>query len=314
MERSRMRKEPSPSAALEVPGLELVNPLSQRTLLSVRRWRLRLVRPVRVPCPDILHHLVCEPLHRWQDLDDGKDQRAHQELDEAHLRERPVDLLSVVQRLHWHAEALLLVALEEELLEHLPGPEATDAEGLHGVGNVCDVQQHLRQQLPRLRLAEALHRLARREVVRVVCIELAGGFEDLGVHLVHHLHLLDHGEVLRVVGVQDRVYADLAHVLILRLCQCREDVALHLRHDLKELGTMHVLQRRFVVVPQREVVGGLYEEGVVEAWMAHVMAHGAHQQCVPLVAAQEGIGGAGVQEAVDPVRDVDGVEPVVVRA
>lgn len=54
----------------------------------------------------------------------------------------------------------------------------------------------------------------------------------------------------------------LAHLLPFVGSEVLQDVALRLLHDLKTRGSVHVLQRRYIVVPQRKVVASCDKEGV----------------------------------------------------
>mmetsp|Transcript_36010 Transcript_36010/g.103469 ORF Transcript_36010/g.103469 Transcript_36010/m.103469 type:complete len:396 (+) Transcript_36010:736-1923(+) len=76
---------------------------------------------------------------------------------------------------------------------------------------------------------------------------------------------------------------------------------------------MHVLQWRFVVVPQSDFVGGLDEEGVVQARVANVVADRAHEKRIPLAIVQVSLPSTNSQEPVNSMGHIDGVEPIVVR-
>mmetsp|Transcript_67978 Transcript_67978/g.157773 ORF Transcript_67978/g.157773 Transcript_67978/m.157773 type:complete len:388 (+) Transcript_67978:247-1410(+) len=266
-----------------------------------------------MPSPYVLHHLFHHALRGRKHLDHGKHQGRHQELDEADLGEGTVDLLAVVQRLHWHPKALLRVALQEELFQHLACPNLADAEGLHGVGDVRHVEHQFRKELAGLGLTEAIYGLFRWPTLWVVLEDFTTSIQNFRVHLVDHLDLLYHCKVLRVVGVEDRVYANLAHFQELRLRQHGKDVARWRAHKLEKFGAMHVLQGGLVVVAQRQLVGRFDQEGVVQTRVTDVVAHCAHKQRITLTAAEKGIRAANLQEAVDAVHDVDGMKPVVVR-
>mmetsp|Transcript_44525 Transcript_44525/g.123822 ORF Transcript_44525/g.123822 Transcript_44525/m.123822 type:complete len:290 (-) Transcript_44525:703-1572(-) len=258
------------------PSLKPLDTISECCLLWLGGRRCCPGQPIPVPAPHVLDHLLRVGLGRRKHLHDSEGQRRHQELYEADLRERAVDLLAVIQRLHWNAELLLLITLQEELLQHLIGPQAANAEGLHRVGYVRKVEQQFRKELARLWLTEAVGGLLCGKTVAVFDKKLARCVENLRVHLVQHLDLFDHCEVLRVVRVQDRIDANLPYLQVLLLRQRPEDTALRPANKLEELSAVHVLQRGLVVVPQCQVVGGLDEEVVVKADVGNVVAHGAH--------------------------------------
>mmetsp|Transcript_66503 Transcript_66503/g.194610 ORF Transcript_66503/g.194610 Transcript_66503/m.194610 type:complete len:204 (-) Transcript_66503:2217-2828(-) len=148
---------------------------------------------------------------------------------------------------------------------------------------------------------------------RHVVICLTQSIEELRVHLIEHLHLFDHGKVLRIVCVEDHLYADLPDILKLVLSQQGKDVGLGHAHKLEEPGAVHVLKRGLVVVPQSKVVGCFYEVDVVHTRVADVVADGAHQEPEALRAAEELLRPTLTQEAVDEVGDIDRMVPVVVE-
>mmetsp|Transcript_90879 Transcript_90879/g.261883 ORF Transcript_90879/g.261883 Transcript_90879/m.261883 type:complete len:402 (-) Transcript_90879:1379-2584(-) len=176
------------------------------------------------------------------------------------------------------------------------------------------MQHELHEQLARLGLAEGVNGFPRREFVRVLSVEVPRGIQYLGIHLVHHLHLLDHREVLRIIGVQNGVDADLAHLAKLLLLQRRENAALGLGGELEQPRAMHILEGRAVVVAERKLMRRLDEEGVVQPRMPDIMADSADEQGVPLATAEASVPGADPQQPVHAMRDVDGVEPVVIWA
>mmetsp|Transcript_19014 Transcript_19014/g.53637 ORF Transcript_19014/g.53637 Transcript_19014/m.53637 type:complete len:270 (+) Transcript_19014:620-1429(+) len=175
------------------------------------------------------------------------------------------------------------------------------------------MEEQLLDQFLGLWLGKNIHDFARGGLDLPGLVHLQRDVEHVRVHLVQHLQLLHHGEVVDVVRVQDRVDARLPDLPVLLLVEHPERGRLGLVDDLEELRAVHVLQRRVVVVPDRQLVGRLEEEGVVEARVAHVVAHGADDQRVPLVGAQERVGRAQVQEPEHAVGHVHRVVPVVVR-
>mmetsp|Transcript_86921 Transcript_86921/g.266090 ORF Transcript_86921/g.266090 Transcript_86921/m.266090 type:complete len:279 (-) Transcript_86921:182-1018(-) len=76
---------------------------------------------------------------------------------------------------------------------------------------------------------------------------------------------------------------------------------------------MHILQRRPVVVTERQVMRALDEVHVIDAWVADVVADRAEEDREALHPGEVRVRAAEQQEPVDAMRDVDGVEPIVVR-
>ena len=128
--------------------------------------------------------------------------------------------------------------------------------------------------------------------VMVTLVVLGRVKKNIGVDLIHHLHLLDHHEVHGVVRMQDHVDTNLAHFKEVLLGQTLEDVGMRVVDELEKLGAMQVFHRRLVVVPEGQLVRRLREEDVVNAQMIYVMANGADKERVTFLLAEEVLGGA----------------------
>ena len=131
-----------------------------------------------------------------------------QDRDEATLTLRDVGLRAVHKRRDGQAEALLLLALLEELLHHAARPLAGELPLLRGVGDVGRVEAHGEKQ-PHV-LAVGLLVRPRRDP-RL----------ELGEMVEVELH----------VGAEDRVHERLPRLLVLLLAEAVEGVELLVEHQ-----------------------------------------------------------------------------------
>mmetsp|Transcript_41081 Transcript_41081/g.132115 ORF Transcript_41081/g.132115 Transcript_41081/m.132115 type:complete len:242 (+) Transcript_41081:147-872(+) len=156
-----------------------------------------VVDPVVAPQPDVFCHLRGQRVKLGEDLDRRHGEGCHEEVDEAVLGARPADLLAVVEHAHGDAQALLLVALVEELVEDTMRPSLADVERLQWIRDVGKVEEELQEQRGVLaqdvRLVLRQERRSRRQ---------AGLFlDDVGANLVGLVHILHHVEVVREISV-----------------------------------------------------------------------------------------------------------------
>ena len=100
----------------------------------------------------------------------------------------------------------------------------------------------------------------RRSIMSIWCFDMAASLcttsLDTGdIRLVQHMRLLDEGEVVHHVRVEDHIDTHPTHIEELRSGQRLEDVgAGRATGDLEELRAVEVLQRAAVVVAHRELV------------------------------------------------------------
>lgn len=80
------------------------------------------------------------------------------------------------------------------------------------------------------------------------------------------------------VGRQDAPYDALAHYSVRRIVQGREDVALGRLQDPKCHGAMMILQRRDIVVAQRQLGPRVYLIDIVVARMVEIVADARDNQ------------------------------------
>mmetsp|Transcript_91308 Transcript_91308/g.258619 ORF Transcript_91308/g.258619 Transcript_91308/m.258619 type:complete len:1051 (+) Transcript_91308:350-3502(+) len=224
----------------------------------------------------------------------------------------PVGPIAVIQRLHGDAKLPLAVALAVELLHDERGPGLAEPEGLRGVGDVAEVEQRDAQVPAHVRAAEEVDDLPRRELDAAGPVHLLSGVEELGVDLVERLELLDHGEVVLVVGVEHGLDADPPGFGVLGPRELAEDGRLGLARELEEPRAVHALERRLVVVAQRELVRGLHEEGVAEARVPDVVADSAHEEREALQGPQVVLRARELEGAEEGEGHVHGVGPAVV--
>mmetsp|Transcript_40870 Transcript_40870/g.122132 ORF Transcript_40870/g.122132 Transcript_40870/m.122132 type:complete len:399 (+) Transcript_40870:88-1284(+) len=298
-------------ALAPVPGGQLLHlvadPLHVRVpLLHVLGRGPGLLHPEVPPRLQVARHLPGQGLERGEDGDGAHDEGGREEGDEAVLGAGPADPVAVVEHAHGDAQALLLVALREELVLDARGPEHVDPEGLQGVGDVREVQEELvpERDVP----AEHLRDVALHGALGVPRLRVA----PLGAHLVGPPDLLDYLGVLRVVGVQDGRDAHRAGPPVGLPGKAPEDVPDGVAAEVEELGAMHVLQGRAVVVPKSQIMRRLHQEGVVQPRVPNVMADSTHNEGEPFEVAEDALCCAHVQQPEDAVRDVDRVVPVVV--
>mmetsp|Transcript_69408 Transcript_69408/g.165380 ORF Transcript_69408/g.165380 Transcript_69408/m.165380 type:complete len:265 (+) Transcript_69408:269-1063(+) len=241
-----------------------------------------------------------------KDLDSTVDQRCHKELDETVLRAGPIDLLPVVQHADWEAQPLLLVALLKKLIEHAPRPLLADRKGLQRVRHVREVQEEL-QPLQRV-LLHHLFQVLRHEVS---CPSLS--VTKVRRHFVDLADLANHLEVVDVVGVQNRCDADPPGLLLCFLVHLLKDICLLFCRYLEELRAVHVLQRRLVIVAQRQVITQLHEEGVGPTLVPDVVAQRSHQQRIYIYTVQPCLGRRQAKKPVDRMEHIAGMRIVVIR-
>mmetsp|Transcript_68 Transcript_68/g.208 ORF Transcript_68/g.208 Transcript_68/m.208 type:complete len:502 (-) Transcript_68:1187-2692(-) len=295
-----------------VPCLHLLYSVEHALPLGLTRLRLRLLEPTLTPGCRVLHHRLCTRQNGRQHLNNREEKWRDQELNETNLRKGSVHLISVVEGLNWDANLPLLVSLAEELFQHLIRPDLANPERLVAIRNIRHVEDDLDKHLPGIGLAENLNHILPGEgcVLREAS---SGGVKHFRVDLVKHLHLLHHGEVVHVVRMQDRLNASLSDLLELVCREVSEDVALRGAHELEEPGTVHVLERRLVVVPQGQLVRCLHKEDVVQPRMAHIVAGRTHQESVALQGAKVVLRATYAQQPVHAVGHVHGMIPGVVR-
>mmetsp|Transcript_5826 Transcript_5826/g.16867 ORF Transcript_5826/g.16867 Transcript_5826/m.16867 type:complete len:464 (+) Transcript_5826:620-2011(+) len=134
------------------------------------------------------------------------------------------------------------------------------------------------------------------------------------MHLVQHVGILDHLEVVHHVRVEDGLDAESPALEEVVPPQGFKDIrALRGGEDLEHRGAVHVLQGAAVVVAHGEVVADLDEEGVVETGVPHVMAHRRHQQRELLQPRQKDVGLRQQHKPPNHVQDVDRVHECVER-
>mmetsp|Transcript_24630 Transcript_24630/g.43923 ORF Transcript_24630/g.43923 Transcript_24630/m.43923 type:complete len:212 (-) Transcript_24630:217-852(-) len=202
--------------------------------------------------------------HREQ-LHSAGNQRRHQEIDESVLRAWTIDLVAVVQHANRESKLFLLITLSKELLKHAPSPLLADLEGFQRIRYICKMQEEL----------HPLELVPNQHVRLVPCRECylgRLGFAYGLLHLVELVELLDHVEMMHIIGVKDGGDASLAGVLEVLFASKLKNVCLSIAGNVEELGTVHVLQGRLVIIPKRHLVPGLHQEGVCLPEVAEIVA------------------------------------------
>mmetsp|Transcript_47754 Transcript_47754/g.136389 ORF Transcript_47754/g.136389 Transcript_47754/m.136389 type:complete len:542 (+) Transcript_47754:117-1742(+) len=297
--------------ARALPLLSLQERESLRDPLVLLRVGLRLL-PALEPAAEVVVQPLLAGLQGRQPLHGLLGQGHHKELEEAQLGVGQVHGLAVIERLHGQTQGLLEVALQEELLEEERGPVLAQPPGLHGVGDVGEVKEGGPHELAHVWGRQDVHHLGRGAGLPVAEVRLHGHVQGLRVDLHGHLELLHHGEVVLVVRAQDGVDADLARLAVGERRQPREDLVARAVRELEEPRAVHVFQWRLVVVPDRQLVGRLDEEGVVEPRMPYVVPDGTDHQREALMDAEEVLRAGHGEAAEQREGHVGRVDPAVV--
>mmetsp|Transcript_91693 Transcript_91693/g.259675 ORF Transcript_91693/g.259675 Transcript_91693/m.259675 type:complete len:452 (+) Transcript_91693:526-1881(+) len=135
---------------------------------------------------------------------------------------------------------------------------------------------------------------------------------DARCHLILHVDALDKLEVVGHVRMEDGGNADFPRELVLMGGKPLEDIGGAVVANLEEPGAVHVLQRRGVVVEERQLVPDLEEELVCPPLVPDVVAERRNQQRVLLHVAEPGAAMDLTEEPVDCVANVQGVHVAVV--
>mmetsp|Transcript_84697 Transcript_84697/g.258595 ORF Transcript_84697/g.258595 Transcript_84697/m.258595 type:complete len:232 (-) Transcript_84697:2191-2886(-) len=189
-----------------------------------------------LPKPEIPHGAI----EHWLAFRQGLREQLEQWHD--HLAEERYLVLGEARAVAVHegrrapTHVLLAVALGEELLQGPVRPRDANIFGLRRVRDVGQVQQE-NLQLFGIPFEDVPH-------VGPVAERLRGlRFARVRVELVECLQVLDHGEVVGVIRVQDRLDAHLARRFEIGDGEALEDVGVRLLGNPEKVGTMQVLQR-----------------------------------------------------------------------
>mmetsp|Transcript_45694 Transcript_45694/g.75122 ORF Transcript_45694/g.75122 Transcript_45694/m.75122 type:complete len:255 (+) Transcript_45694:229-993(+) len=99
--------------------------------------------------------------------------------------------------------------------------------------------------------------------------------------------------------------------LVVSLFKDLQDVGRGITENLEKSGAMQVFQDRLVVVLQSQGMGGLHQELIVDAQVAHVMAKGSHQQPKDRHLGEDGVGLDAVKVEPDFGQDVQPMTEVM---
>mmetsp|Transcript_29226 Transcript_29226/g.83013 ORF Transcript_29226/g.83013 Transcript_29226/m.83013 type:complete len:467 (-) Transcript_29226:184-1584(-) len=228
---------------------------------------------------EVLHaslHVAYDLQHLERRLDD--------EVDEAELGGGPVRRLPVAKRGDGQTQLALPVPLQEELVQQAVRPQVGRRKRPRGAADVGRVDHPLESNgrvLPSLRVRP---RLVHGPLAQLMIVEmrrhvsakdqLDGQLPDRGVLLLCHV-----GEAPTTVELQGAV----------RYC------------------SMHVLVDALVVVSNGQLVSESDSEGICDSWMPNIMTYGGKYRRNGMQ-----LGEVVTQHNMDALRDIGGMQPVVV--